>query len=290
MVLVNESFEPKEPIKATLIRVPDAYAALAQLLQMVAQMQQANAPTGVHPTAVVAEGVVVPDDSYVGAYVCIEPRATIGAGCRLYPHVYIGHGATVGDGSMLYPHVTLYQGVRVGKRCVIHAGAVIGADGFGFAPEADGYHKIPQLGSVIIEDDVEIGANTCIDRAVMGDTIIHQGAKLDNLVQVAHNCSVGKHTVMAAQAGMAGSSHVGEWCQLGGQVGVAGHLKIGDRVNAGGQTGVLGNIEPGRTIMGSPAMDARNAMRAYVYLSKLPEMEKRLSKLEKIGNVNNQDK
>lgn len=286
-VLVNQTFKPAKPIAATLVRVPDAYAALAQLLQLVQQNEQAGVPVGIHPTAVVAEGVEIPADVYVGAYACIENGAQIASGCRIYPYVYIGEDVQLGSDTIIYPHVTIYHGVKVGRKCIIHAGVVLGADGFGFAPESDGYHKIPQLGGVIVEDDVEIGANTCIDRAVMGNTIIHKGVKLDNLIQVAHNCSVGCHTVMAAQTGMAGSSQVGEWCQIGGQVGIAGHLKVGNRVSAGGQTGILSNIANGKTIMGSPSMEASKAMRTYVQLSRLGELEQRIKQLEKALKENN---
>ena len=182
---------------------------------------------------------------------------------------------------MIYPQVTLYHGVQVGARCIIHAGAVLGSDGFGFAPESDGYHKIPQLGSVLVEDEVEIGANTCIDRAVMDDTVIRRGVKLDNLIQIAHNCEVGEHTVMASQVGLAGSSAVGKWCRFGGQVGIGGHLTIGDRVEMAGQTGVLGNVASGTALMGSPGMPLREAMRSFVIQPKLPDMYRRLQALEK---------
>ena len=182
---------------------------------------------------------------------------------------------------MIYPQATLYHGVRVGARCIIHAGAVLGSDGFGFAPESDGYHKIPQLGSVLVEDDVEIGANTCIDRAVMDNTVIRRGVKLDNLIQIAHNCEVGEHTVMASQVGLAGSSTVGKWCRFGGQVGIGGHLTIGDRVEMAGQTGVLGNVASGTALMGSPGMPLREAMRSFVIQPKLPDMYRRLQALEK---------
>ena len=193
-VLVNQDFEPRESVKTTLIRVPNAYAALAQLMQLVDSMKPQR--KGVDSTAFVHPSVILPDDCYVGAFAYVSEGASLGTGCSLYPHVYVGSGVSVGEGTILYPHVTVYDGCSIGSRCVIHSGAVIGADGFGFAPNAEGYSKIPQLGNVIIEDDVEIGANTCIDRAVMDSTIIHRGVKLDNLVQIAHNCSVGSHTVL----------------------------------------------------------------------------------------------
>lgn len=279
IVLVSDSFDAKAPIPATLIRVADPYAALAQLMQLVEQ-QTRYVPRGIHPRAV-TEGAHIGQDVYVGAGAVVEEGARIGDRCQIYPGAYIGRDCHVGDDCTIYPNATIYHGVRIGARCIIHAGAVIGADGFGFAPQLDGYHKIPQLGNVVIEDDVEIGANTCIDRAVMGSTIIRRGAKLDNLIQIAHNCEVGSHTVMAAQGGMAGSSSIGSWCQTGGQVGLAGHLHVGDRVQLGGQTGVLGNVESDQVLLGSPAMDARTAMRSYAVLSKLPDMYRQLGRIEK---------
>ncbi len=284
IVLVNADFAPKGEYSATLIRVPDAYAGLATLMQMVEQQLNVR-PTGIHTRATIAEGVEVAHVAYIGAGAVIEEDVTLGDGCYIYPNVYIGRGTTIGANTILYPNVVVYHRCEIGSRCILHAGAVVGADGFGFAPQLDGYHKIPQLGNVVIEDDVEIGANTCVDRAVMGSTRIKRGAKLDNLVQIAHNCEVGNHTVMAAQGGMAGSSKIGSWCQTGGQVGIAGHLSIGDRVQLGGQTGVLGNIESDKVMLGSPAMEARNAMRAYAVLNKLPDLYRTVGQLEKMCNT-----
>lgn len=284
IVLVNADFTPKGEYSATLIRVSDAYAGLATLMQMVEQQLNVR-PTGIHARATLAEGVEVAHVAYIGAGAVIEEGVTLGAGCYIYPNVYIGRGTTIGANTVLYPNVVVYHRCEIGARCILHAGAVVGADGFGFAPQLDGYHKIPQLGNVVIEDDVEIGANTCVDRAVMGSTRIKRGAKLDNLVQIAHNCEVGNHTVMAAQGGMAGSSKIGSWCQTGGQVGIAGHLSIGDRVQLGGQTGVLGNIESDKVMLGSPAMEARNAMRAYAVLNKLPDLYRTVGQLEKMCNT-----
>lgn len=280
IVLVGHDLKLKEAVRPTLIRVADPYAALAQLMQIV-EKQLYQRPSGIDPRAVVMEGAILTDDIYIGAGAIIESGAELSSGCLVYPNSYVGHGCKIGADTIIYPNVTIYHGVVIGQRCIIHAGAVVGADGFGFAPQLDGYRKIPQLGNVIIEDDVEVGANTCIDRAVMGSTIIRRGVKLDNLVQIAHNCEVGSHTVMAAQVGMAGSSSIGAWCQAGGQVGIAGHLHIGDRVQLGGQTGVLGNIESDKTLLGSPAMDARNAMRSYAVINKLPDMYRQLDRLDK---------
>lgn len=287
--LVTESFEPRQAVQTALIRVPDPYAALAQLMQMVAQ-QMNPAPTPsiassayIDPTATIAQAC------YIGHNVVVEAGAVIEEGCQIYPNTYIGRGVRIGQGTTIHANVSIYYGCQIGARCILHAGAVVGADGFGFAPQLDGYRKIPQLGNVVIEDDVELGANTCVDRAVMGSTVIRRGAKLDNLVQIAHNCEVGAHTVMAAQGGMAGSARIGSWCQTGGQVGIAGHLSIGDRVQLGGQTGVLGNIKSDRTILGSPAMDAPVAMRAYAVLPKLPELYRTVGRLEReVNEIKNQ--
>lgn len=280
VVLVAEDFVPKESIAGTLIHVADPYAALAHLMQLVSE-RFSHRPQGIDPRAVIADQVELGDDVYIGANACIEVGARVGKGCRIYPGAYVGRGVQLGDDCIVYPNAVIYHDVVIGSRCILHAGCVIGADGFGFAPQLDGYHKIPQLGSVIIEDDVEVGANACIDRAVMGHTIIRKGVKLDNMVQIAHNCQVGEHTVMAAQVGLAGSSSVGSWCRFGGQVGVAGHLKIEDRVELGGQTGVLGNIKSDKVMLGSPAMEAGTALRSYAVLSKLPELSRKVSQLEK---------
>ena len=284
IVLVNKDFVPKEPYTATLIRVPDAYVALSQLMSQV-EAQLTVRPKGVHPRSVVDEQVNTSAVSYIGAGAVVEEGVILGAGCYIYPNVYIGRGSKIGANTIIYPNVTIYDRTEIGDRCIIHAGAVVGADGFGFAPQLDGYHKIPQLGNVVIEDDVEVGANTCIDRAVMGSTRISRGAKLDNLIQIGHNCEVGRHTVMAAHGAMAGSSKIGAWCRTGGQVGIAGHLKIGDHVQIGGQTGVIGNIAEGRTLLGSPAMDASSAMRVYAIMNKLPELYRTISRLEKELNT-----
>lgn len=280
VILVAEDFVPKEPIVSTLIHVSDPYAALALLMQLVAE-RMSHRPQGIDARAIIADHVELGEEVYIGPNACIETGARIGRGCRIYPGSYVGRGTQLGEDCIVYPNAVIYHDVVIGDRCILHAGCVIGADGFGFAPQLDGYHKIPQLGSVIIEDDVEVGANACIDRAVMGHTIIRKGVKLDNMVQIAHNCQVGEHTVMAAQAGLAGSSTVGSWCRFGGQVGVAGHLKIGDRVELGGQTGVLGNIKSDKVMLGSPAMEAGTALRSYTVIPKLPELSRKVSLLEK---------
>lgn len=261
VVLINEDVVLDAPVKTTLIRVKNAYECVAKLLQMYAATLPKK--TGIHPLAFVAESAQVGKDVYIG------------------PFAYIGEGVKIGDSSVINPNVTIYDGCQIGQRVIIHAGAVIGADGFGFAPNQEGYEKIPQLGIVIIEDDVEIGANTCIDRSTMGQTVIHKGVKLDNMVQIAHNCEVGANTVMSAQVGLAGSTKVGEWCMFGGQVGLSGHLTVGDHVNLGGQTGVVGNIKAGQTLIGSPAMDPGIFFKAAAIMKRLPDMYKELGALRK---------
>lgn len=223
IVLVNDDLELEHPVSATLIRVPNAYECVAKLMQLYAQSQ--------------------PKKTGVDALAFVSPTAQIGNDVYIGPFTYIGEGVTIGDGSRIYPNVTVYDGCRIGKNVTIHAGAVIGADGFGFAPNSEGYEKIPQLGIVIIEDNVEIGANTCVDRSTMGQTIIHQGVKLDNLIQVAHNCEIGANTVMSAQVGMAGSTKIGAWCMVGGQAGFSGHIHVADKTNVGAQCGVINNTK-----------------------------------------------
>lgn len=271
VVLVNNDFSPSQPVKATLIRVPNAYEAIARLLSFY-ESQMAKRK-GIHPTAVIEENASVGEDCYIGPYVYIGEGVTVGRGTQIYAHSVVEKGASVGDDCLIYPNVSIYHECVIGSRVILHSGCVIGADGFGFAPGAEGYEKIPQIGRVEIEDDVEIGANTCVDRSTMGATRIHRGVKLDNLVQVAHNCEVGSHTVMSAQVGVAGSTKIGEWCMFGGQVGIAGHALIGDRTLSGAQAGIAGSIRKGHvTVQGSPAIDAKVFARASAVFKNLPEM------------------
>ena len=264
VVLVKKDFTPEQPVKATLIRVDDPYATVAHLLEMVTQMSKVE-KAGIETPSFISEGVDVPEDAYVGAFAYIGKGVKLAPGVKIYPQVYIGDGCEVGEGTVLYAGVKIYAGCKVGKRCIIHSGAVIGADGFGFAPVDGGYEKIPQTGNVEIEDDVEIGANTTIDRAMMGATRIGRGVKLDNLIQIAHNCSVGEHTVMAAQAGVAGSAKIGAHCMVGGQVGFVGHISIADGTQIGAQSGVSKPTKPGDRVMGSPAVDMGEYARGLVY-------------------------
>lgn len=280
-VLVRRDFEPEHPVNATMIRVDDPYATLAMLMRMVDEYINPKR-SGVEQPSFVADGVRVPDDAYVGAFAYIGHGAVIGAGVQIYPQAYIGPGVTLGEGTIVYPGAKIYHGCKIGARCVIHAGAVIGADGFGFAPLPDGsYSKIPQIGHVEIADDVEIGANTTVDRATMGATVVGKGVKLDNLIQIAHNVTVGANTVMAAQAGVAGSAKIGGNCMVGGQVGIAGHIHIGDKVGIGAQSGVHTNTPAGSTLLGTPAMDAKKFVRQSAYFSRLSDLAAKVSALEK---------
>ena len=280
IVLVRRDFVAEHPVKATLIRVDDPYATVAHLLDMVSKMNQVE-KRGIEMPSFVAEGVNVPDDAYVGAFAYIGSGAKIGAGAKIYPQAYVGAGCEIGDGTILYPGVKVYDGCKIGKRCILHSGAVIGADGFGFAPVDGHYEKIPQTGNVVIDDDVEIGANTTIDRAMMGATHIGKGVKLDNLIQIAHNCSVGDNTVMAAQVGIAGSAKIGAQCMIGGQVGIVGHISIADGTHIGAQSGVNKATKPGDRIMGAPAVGMGEYARGLVYVKKLGSLYDKVKELEK---------
>lgn len=277
VVLVNRDFSPEKPVSATLVRVDNAYESIARLLTLYESMKPAK--KGISSLASISEKASIGKDVYIAPFVTIEDGAVIGDGTQLYPHVTVGSGVRIGSGCILYPNVTVYYGCEIGNRCTLHAGSVIGADGFGFAPTAEGYNKIPQIGSVLIEDDVEIGANTCVDRSTMGHTIIHKGVKLDNLVQIAHNVEVGSNTVMSAQSGIAGSTKTGSWCMFGGQTGISGHLTIGDRVNLCAQTGVIGNVKSDNTLMGTPAINHKTFMRAAAINKMLPELYKEIGAL-----------
>ncbi len=279
VVLVNRDFVPESPVQATMIKVDNAYESIARLLSLYDSMKPTR--KGISPLASVSEKAVVGKDVYIGPFVTIEDGVTIGDGTQIYPQVTICQNTSIGNNCTLFPGVTIYYGCSIGNRCTLHSGCVIGADGFGFAPTAHGYDKIPQIGSVMIEDDVEIGANSCIDRSTMGHTIIHKGVKIDDLVMIAHNVEIGENTVMSAQSGVAGSTKVGTWCMFGGQSGVSGHLKIGDRVNLCAQTGVLGNIKSGKTMMGTPAIDHLVSLRSSAVAKILPDLYNRIQSLEK---------
>ncbi|WP_185153936.1 MULTISPECIES: UDP-3-O-(3-hydroxymyristoyl)glucosamine N-acyltransferase [unclassified Dysgonomonas] len=279
IVLVNNDFVAEHPIEATLIRTFNAYASLAILLDFVEKSKPKK--TGIEQMSFVSEKAVLEEDVYIGAFAYIADRAKIGKGSKIYPQSYIGEGVTIGENTIIYSGAKIYDGCQIGSNCIIHSGAVIGSDGFGFALEEDVYKKIPQLGIVIIADDVEIGANTTIDRAVMDATIIHKGVKLDNLIQIAHNVEVGENTVMAAQVGVSGSTKIGKQCMFGGQVGLGGHITVGDNANIGAQAGIISNVKANAKIIGAPAMPVKDFFRSSVVFPKLPEMYRQMAQLQR---------
>lgn len=279
IVLVNRNFVPEKPIKATLIKVDNAYETLAKLMTLYEQSKTQN--KGIASTAIIAKSAKIGKDVYIGAYVVIDDDVVIGDNTQIYPHTYVGKNASVGEGSLIYSGVNIYHDCQIGNHVTLHSGVVIGADGFGFAPTPEGYNKIPQIGNVIIEDNVEIGANTCVDRATMGSTIVHKGVKLDNLIQIAHNDEIGANTVMAAQAGVAGSAKVGEWCVIAGQVGITGHLTVGNHVILGPQSGIISSIKDGSRLIGSPPMEEKPFFKSQAVLRKLPDMYRELNALRK---------
>jgi len=279
IVLVNRNFVPEKPIKATLIKVDNAYETLAKLMTLYEQSKTQN--KGIASTAIIAKSAKIGKDVYIGAYAVIDDDVVIGDNTQIYPHTYVGKNASVGEGSLIYSGVNIYHDCQIGNHVTLHSGVVIGADGFGFAPTPEGYNKIPQIGNVIIEDNVEIGANTCVDRATMGSTIVHKGVKLDNLIQIAHNDEIGANTVMAAQAGVAGSAKVGEWCVIAGQVGITGHLTVGNHVILGPQSGIISSIKDGSRLIGSPPMEEKPFFKSQAVLRKLPDMYRELNALRK---------
>jgi UDP-3-O-[3-hydroxymyristoyl] glucosamine N-acyltransferase len=280
VVLINEDVELEKPVAATLIRVKNAYESVARLLQLYESMKPRK--TGIEPNAYISEKATIGKDVYIGAFACIGDGAVIGDGTQVYPHTVIGDGVTIGEKCTIFPNVTIYQGCKLGNNVTIHAGCVIGADGFGFAPNTEGYDKIPQIGIVVIEDNVEIGANTCIDRSTMGQTVIRKGVKLDNLIQIAHNCEVGENTVMSAQVGLAGSTKIGAWCMIGGQAGFSGHIQVADKTFVGAQAGVIGNTKgDGEQLIGAPAVNPKMYFKARALDAKLPEMYRQIAQLQR---------
>jgi len=277
-----------KPVKSTctLIRVEDAYGSFARLLEIYYQSRQNK--KGIEQPSYIAENAVVGDHIYRGAFSYIGSNCQIGQHVKIYPQVYVGDNVRIGDYTIIYAGAKLYANTVIGNHCVIHAGVVLGSDGFGFAPQPDGTYKpIPQVGNVILEDYVHVGANTTIDCATMGSTIIRQGVKLDNLIQIAHNVEVGKNTVIAAQSGISGSTKVGENCVIAGQVGLVGHITLANRTSIGAQSGVSKSVKtPGTALSGSPAFDYKENLRSLVVFKKLPQLEKRLDELEeKIVNL-----
>ncbi|QEC68708.1 UDP-3-O-(3-hydroxymyristoyl)glucosamine N-acyltransferase [Panacibacter ginsenosidivorans] len=283
VIIVNETQELKEPVSAALIRVPDAYSAFATLLHkyqeiMRQQLSGIQEPSFIHKTAVLGENVFVAAFSYIGE------KVQVGNNVKIYPGVFLGDNVKIGENSILLPGVKIYHDCVIGKNVTIHAGTVIGGDGFGFAPQPDGsYKKVPQIGNVVVEDFVEIGSNSCIDRATIGSTIIRSGAKLDNLLQIAHNVEVGNNTVIAAQAGISGSTKVGNNVQIGGQAGIVGHIQIADGTRINAQSGVSKSIKtPNSAVTGSPAFEYTSALRSQAVSRNLPDLEKRVLELEKL--------
>ncbi len=279
VVLVNNDFVAEKKINATLIKVPNAYEALGALLQMANKAKPCK--KGIEEMSHIAKSATVGKEIYVGAFAYIGENAIVGDHSRVYPHCYVGDNVRIGKNVILYSGVRIYEDCVIGDNCILHSGAVIGADGFGFSNQDGVYNKIPQLGNVVLEDDVEIGANTTIDRAVMGSTIIRRGVKLDNLIQIAHNCEIGQHTVMAAQVGIAGSVKVEENCVFGGQVGLGGHITIGKNSKIGAQSGIISNTKENSEVMGSPAIPVRNFLKSSLITPKLPDMYRQLNQLQK---------
>ena len=267
IIIINDDIKLEHPTSATLIRVPNAYKSVIGLLKLYASF--------------------LPKKAGINELAFISPKATIGKNATIYPFVYIGDNVTIGDDVTIYANVSIYSGCKIGDRVIVHSGCVIGSDGFGFMPEENGYEKVPHIGTVSIEDDVEIGANTCIDRGTIDATIIHKGVKLDNLIHIAHNAEIGANTVMSAQVGIAGSTKIGEWCMFGGQVGVAGHITIGDKVLLGAQSGVPTSLKDNQQLIGTPPMEKIPFFKSHSLLKQLPElfsevadMKKRLSEIE----------
>lgn len=280
IVLVNKDLELEKATKATLIRVDNAYEAVARLLTFYEMSKPKK--KGIDPLAYIAPTAQIGEDCYVAPFAYIGEHVKIGKGTQIYPHTTVYDNATIGEGCVLYANVSVYHDCKIGNRVTLHSGCVIGADGFGFAPTENGYEKIPQIGIVTIEDDVEIGANACVDRSTMGSTVVRKGVKIDNLVQIAHNVEVGENTVMSAQVGVAGSTKIGQWCMFGGQVGIAGHAVIGDQVKSGAQAGIAGSIRKGHvTVQGSPAIEAKNFARSSIVFKNLPEMYSDVNRMKK---------
>ncbi len=281
-VIVNKDFVPSAPVSTVMIKVDDAYASFTYILEKFGNVSSSK--TGIDDSAVISTKVIIGKKVYIGAHCCIEENVEIGEDSKIYPQVFLGKNVKVGYNCIIFPGVKIYHDCVIGNNCIIHSGTVIGCDGFGFAPLPDrSYKKIPQTGNVIIEDDVEIGSNCSIDRATMGSTFIRKGVKLDNLIQIAHNVEIDEHTVIAGQAGIAGSSKVGKYCIIAAQVGIAGHLTIADGSVIGGQSGVSGSIKnPNKKWFGSPAFEYKDSIKSSIYFKQLPSFEKRISELENV--------
>ena len=282
VIIVNEDFVPKKNVSATLIRVSDAYTAFATLLTKYQEIVTQQL-TGIQEPVYIAKTAKYGEQIYIGAFAYLGENVKVGNNTKIFPNAYIGDNVIIGDNCMIYPGVKIYHDCIIGDRVNIHAGAVIGSDGFGFAPQPDGsFIKIPQIGNVILENDVEIGSNSTIDRATVGSTLIKAGAKLDNLIQVGHNAEIGNSTVIAAQAGISGSSKIGNGVRIGGQAGVVGHIHLGDGARVNAQSGVSKSVEAGKAVTGSPAYDFTASLRSQALIRKLPELEKRIKELEEL--------
>jgi UDP-3-O-[3-hydroxymyristoyl] glucosamine N-acyltransferase len=280
VAIVNRSFVPEKEVKTTLIKVDDAYKSFSKLLEFYNEVK--NNKLGREQPHYIAASSIIGENEYIGAFAYIGENVKIGDNVKIYPNAYIGDNTVIGDDTVIFAGVKIYSDTQIGQNCKIHSNAVIGADGFGFAPDENGAYKaIPQIGNVVIEDNVDIGAASTIDRATLGSTIIRKGVKLDNQIQIAHNVEVGKNTVIASQTGVSGSTKIGENCMIGGQVGIAGHLKIGNNVKVLGQTGVTKSLKDNEMVYGTPALNARDFNRSYVYFKNLPKVVSKINQLEK---------
>lgn len=282
IVIVNKSFEPEQELTTTLIKVEDAYKSFSKLLEYYNQVKLMK--SGIEQPSVISENVTYGENLYLGSFCYIGKNVSIGANVKIYPNTFIGDNVTIGDNCVFFAGVRIYSETVIGNNCTIHSGSIVGSDGFGFAPTEDGsYTKVPQIGNVILEDNVEIGACTTIDRATLGSTIIRKGVKLDNQIQIAHNVEIGQNTVIAAQTGIAGSTKIGKNCMIGGQVGFAGHLTIGDNVRIQAQSGIGKNVANGETIQGSPAFNYGDWNKSYVHFRNLPKI---VADIEELKNKN----
>jgi UDP-3-O-[3-hydroxymyristoyl] glucosamine N-acyltransferase len=280
VAIVNRSFVPEKEVKTTLIKVDDAYKSFSKLLEFYNEVK--NNKLGREQPQYIAASSIIGENEYIGAFAYIGENVRIGDNVKIYPNAYIGDNTVIGDNTIIFAGVKIYSDTQIGKNCKIHSNAVIGADGFGFAPDENGAYKaIPQIGNVVIEDNVDIGAASTIDRATLGSTIIRKGVKLDNQIQIAHNVEVGKNTVIASQTGVSGSTKIGENCMIAGQVGIAGHLKIGNNVKVLGQTGVTKSLKDNEMVYGTPALNAQDFNKSYVYFKNLPKVVSKINQLEK---------
>ena len=280
VVVVNKTFEPEKEIKVTLLKVDDAYKAFSKLLEFYNQIKLSK--TGIEEPSFISKNATIGENIYIGAFAYIGENVTLGDNVKIYPNSYIGDNVTIDDNSIVFSGVRIYSDTIIGKNCMINSGSVIGADGFGFVPNEEGvYKKVPQIGNVILEDNVDIGAATTIDRATLGSTIIRKGVKLDNQIQVAHNVEIDENTVIASQTGIAGSTKIGKGCQIGGQVGIVGHITIGDNVRIQAQSGIGRNLKEGVAVQGSPALGYSDYNKSYVYFKNLPKLAKQINELEK---------